>query len=240
MTGKDSYIEETAIAIIPARGGSKGIPRKNLIPLLGTPMLAFTIRAAMGCARIAKTLVSTDDAEIANVARSEGALVVDRPPELARDEAPTEPAVLHAMDWWKEREGSDPDWVVLLQPTAPLRDSSDIDRAFTILARSGADCVLSVRERREFHWELRGDLGFPKWDIANRPRRQDLAPDTIENGAIYITRSRLYRVEGNRLGGKIALSVMPGERSVDVDEAEDIPLVEAYLRQRIENKGSSP
>lgn len=226
----------SAIAIVPARGGSKGIPRKNLIPLLGVPMLVYTLRASMGCDWIAKTLVSTDDGEIAEVARAEGAEVVERPSELATDRSPTEPAVLHAMDWWKEREGSDPDWVVLLQPTAPLRDSSDIDQAFKILARTGADCVLSVRERREFHWEVRGDLGFPKWDIANRPRRQDLAPDTIENGAIYITRSSLYRSGGNRLGGKIAVSVMPGERSVDVDEAEDIPLVEAYLRQRIEEQ----
>lgn len=226
-----------AIAIVPARGGSKGIPRKNLVPLQGTPMMVYTIRAGLGCDRIGAVVVSTDDAEIAEVAQKEGAHVVERPPELARDDSPTEPCVLHAMDWWKEREGCDPAWVVLLQPTAPLRDSSDIDEAFKILERTGADCVLSVRERREFHWELRGDLGFPKWDIANRPRRQDLVPDYIENGAIYITRSELYREEGNRLGGRIALSVMPGERSVDVDEPEDIPLVEEYLRRRNEEDG---
>lgn len=233
VNGQPGPVE--AIAVIPARGGSKGIPRKNLIPLLGIPMLAYTIRAARECGRISGLLVSTDDPEIADLARKEGARVVDRPAELARDESPTEPVVLHAMDWWKTREGFDPDWVVLLQPTSPLRDSSDIEQAFKILTRTGADCVLSVRERREFHWELKGEFGFPKWDIANRPRRQDLAPDYIENGAIYITRSSLYRVGGNRLGGNIALSVMPGQRSVDVDEFEDIPLAEVYLRLRSEN-----
>jgi len=232
MVEQDSALGGRAVAVVPARGGSKGIPRKNLVPLLGMPMLLYTIRAARAVPRIEGILLSTDDAEIATVAREQGVCAVERPKELARDDSPTEPCVIHAMDWWAEREGADPEWVVLLQPTAPLRIAADIEAAFDVLLRTEADCVLSVVERREFHWDRRGDLGVPKWDISKRPRRQDLRPDYIENGAIYISRSRLYREGGNRLGGKIALSVMPPERSVDVDEPSDLLLVEQLLRNR--------
>jgi N-acylneuraminate cytidylyltransferase len=222
---------QSAIAIVPARGGSKGIPRKNLVPLLGIPMLSYTLRAAREVEEISKVLVSTDNEEIAEVARAEGALVIERPVELARDDSPTEPCIVHAMDRWREREGADPDWVVLLQPTAPLRQAEDIRRAFQTLESTGADSILSVVERREFRWVREGEMGRPLWDIENRPRRQDLIPDYVENGAIYITRSSLYREGGNRLGGSIALSVMPAERSIDVDEPSDLLLVENFLRK---------
>jgi N-acylneuraminate cytidylyltransferase len=226
--------ETVSIAIIPARGGSKGIPRKNLAPVLGVPLIAYSIRAARESQRFAAVLVSTEDAEIARVAHGEGALVVERPPDLARDDSPTEPCILHALDWWKESQGSDPDWVALLQPTSPLRDSKDIQQAFTILATTGADSVLTVVEKKEFHWRAEGSVGVPLWDIRNRPRRQELQPDFVENGAIYITRSWVYRQSANRLGEKIALSVMPAERSIDVDEPFDLRLVEMILRQRKE------
>lgn len=197
-------------------------------------MMVYTIRAAKAVSRIDEVLLSTNNEEIASVAKDEGVRVVERPDELARDDSPTEPCVLHAMDCWAEENGTDPEWVVLLQPTTPLRTSADIEQAFEVLDRTGADCVLSVVERREFRWVRDGDLGKPKWDIANRPRRQDLHPDYIENGAVYISHSRLYRERGNRLGGKIALSVMPSERSIDVDEPSDLVLVENILRNRRE------
>ncbi|MCA9429535.1 MAG: hypothetical protein KC940_03400, partial [Candidatus Omnitrophica bacterium] len=104
--------------------------------------------------------------------------------------------------------------------------------AFKILEKSGADCILSVMERREFHWEREGDFGVAQWDIDHRPRRQELRPDLIENGAIYISRADLYRKRGNRLGGKIALYEMPLERSIDVDEPFDLWLVESTLRYK--------
>ncbi|MCG3199525.1 MAG: N-acylneuraminate cytidylyltransferase [bacterium] len=199
-------------------------------------MIAHTIRAAKGCARVDSVLVSTEDKEIASVAEREGALVVPRPAQLAQDSSPTEPCILHAMDWWLERNGEDPAIVVLLQPTSPLRDSTDIEQAFTIYDRAEADCLLSVVERREFHWEEREGLGNPKWDIRNRPRRQELAPDLIENGAIYITKSSVYREQGNRLGGRIALYRMPPERSIDVDEPFDLLLAGMLLEKRKERK----
>jgi N-acylneuraminate cytidylyltransferase len=222
----------TAIAVIPARGGSKGIPRKNLVPVAGVPMMVYTIRAAQAVSRIGEILLSTNDEEISSVAKKEGVRVIKRPDELARDDSPTEPSVLHAMDCWHAENGTDPEWVVLLQPTAPLRSPADIERAFGVLDETGADCVLSVVERREFRWDRNGGLGVPQWDISHRPRRQDLDPDYIENGAVYISRSTLYREKGNRLGGRIALSVMPPERSIDVDEPSDLLLVENFLRNR--------
>lgn len=224
------------IAVIPARGGSKGIPRKNLAPILGVPLIAYTIRAALGSSRIGAVLVSTDDEEIAAIALKEGASVIRRPEELSRDDSPTEPAVLHAMTKWEEAEGISLDWVVLLQPTSPLRDSTDIENAFKILEKTGADSLLSVMERREFHWTRKGDLGEPCWDIDHRPRRQELRPDLIENGALYISRSDLYRKNGNRLGGRIALYEMPPEQSIDVDEPFDLWLVEARLKHQAETQ----
>ncbi len=232
MTTSENSPPERQVAIIPARGGSKGIPRKNLQPLQGVPLIAHTIRAARECARIDSVLVSTEDSEIATVAEREGALVVPRPSELARDDSPTEPCILHAMDWWRERKGEDPAVVVLLQPTSPLRDSTDIERAFTIYVGAEADSLLSAVERREFHWEERDGLGIPKWDIRKRPRRQELTPDLIENGAIYITKSSVYREHGNRLGGRIAVYRMPPERSIDVDEPFDLLLAEMLLDKR--------
>jgi len=228
--------QETAIAVIPARGGSKGIAKKNLAPLLGIPMLAYSIRAAQDCARIIETIVSTDDVEIAKCATVEGATVVKRPPDLATDTSPTEPAVVHALDWWKERKGVDPDWIVLLQPTSPLRNSSDVTAAFKVQEDAGADSVLSVEEKREFRWRQDGSGGLPLWDIQNRPRRQELTPDYVENGAIYISRPSFYREKNNRLGGKIGLYIMPPERCLDVDTPFDIWLVEQYLKHDREGK----
>jgi len=229
MAHEDHPETHSTIAVIPARGGSKGIPRKNLVPIGGLPMIVYTIRAALAVPRIGAVLVSTDDGEIGEICRAEGARVVERPPELATDESPTEPAVVHVLNGWKAERERDPEWVVLLQPTSPLRDSRDIEEAFRILDVTGADCVLSVVERREFRWERRGDWGFPRWDIAHRPRRQDLTPDYVENGAIYISRSSYYREGGNRLGGKIALAVMSPEHSVDVDEPADLRLVDCLM-----------
>lgn len=221
----------STIAIIPARGGSKGIPRKNLALVGGAPLVVHSIRAGLGCPAVDAVIVSTDDEEIANVAVKAGAEVVWRPDELARDDSPTEPCILHVMDDWQSRQGKDPDWVVLLQPTSPLRDSNDIEHALKILHESKADAVLSVFERREFRWKAQGIFGIPGWDIQNRPRRQELDPDYVENGALYVTRSEIYRIHCNRLGGKIALSVMPPERSIDVDEPFDLWLVERMFEQ---------
>lgn len=219
----------SSIAVIPARGGSKGIPGKNLKLLHGKPLISYTIQAASESGIFQGILVTSDDPEILRFAENAGVFAVQRPPELAQDHSPTEPAVLHAMDWWKQNQGSEPDIISLLQPTSPLRDCTDIQRAYKILLQCEADSLLSVTERREFCWRLEGDTAIPHWDISHRPRRQDLVPDFVENGAIYFTRSFIYRRYQNRLGGKIAWYQMPVERSVDIDEPFDLRLAEALL-----------
>jgi N-acylneuraminate cytidylyltransferase len=177
-------------------------------------------------------LVSTEDSEIAQVACEYGAEVIDRPMELAMDDSPTEPVILHALDVLRDQAGCDPEWVVLLQATSPLRDSADLERAFEIRDNCGADCVVSVTECREFRWREETGRGYPCWNIEKRPRRQELTPDFVENGAIYITHSKLYRQNGNRLGGTIALCPLAADHAVDVDEPFDLFLVRKILEYR--------
>lgn len=220
------------IAVIPARGGSKGIPKKNLALLQGQPMIFYTIHAARQSGLFDGILVSSDDPEILDYAMGCGVLGVQRPAELARDDSPTEPTVLHAMDWWAEAQRSEPEVVCLLQPTSPLRTSRDILDAEKLFTQCGADSLLSVTEKREFHWRVDGGRAIPAWDISHRPRRQKLEPIYVENGAIYITRSPIYREQKNRLGGKMVLYPMPPERSVDIDEPFDLRLAEGLLHSQ--------
>ena len=141
------------LAIIPARGGSKGLPGKNLLHVGGKPMLDWSVGAATACTRIRRTVVSTDDEAIAAQARRAGAEVpFMRPAELAQDATATEPVLIHAVETLAAREGFRPDAVVLLQPTSPLRRAGALDRAIELFEREGADSQLSVCESHHFFW----------------------------------------------------------------------------------------
>ena len=229
------------VYIIPARGGSKGIPGKNLILFNGKPLLLWTVEAAIGAARAGPVAVTTEDKKIAAAAAA-GAETVDRPAVLARDTSPTEPAVIHALPEIEDRLSKKFDPVVLLQPTSPLRNSADIDGALGLFEESGADSLLSVCSSHLFLWtrlqdEVRSgrtekagaDVRNPavpmNYDFNNRPRRQEMG-QFAENGAIYITRRELYTRATCRLGGKIVLYEMPQERSVEIDSMFDLQLAE--------------
>ena len=215
------------LGIIPARGGSRGLPRKNVLPLCGKPLIAWTIEAALNAAELSRVVVTTDDDEIAAVAHSCGAEIIKRPADLAGDASPTEPALLHVLDTLQETEGYIPDAVALLQCTSPLRGSDIIDAGIELLFSSDADAVLTVCPIQ--HWYLAGTIAEdgefrPEYDYQNRPFSQNMPPRYRENGALYVTRTALLRAQKNRLGGRVQALVMDAARSIDIDTPDDFTL----------------
>lgn len=221
------------LAVIPARGGSKGIPGKNARLVAGRSLLAWSVAHARAADRVDRVVVSTDDEDLAALAREAGAEVPFlRPAELATDDAPTEPAVVHAVEQLAA-EGYRPDAVVLLQPTSPVRLPGRIDRAVAQLEIEGADSLVGVTEIHPFTWWASADGAVSSYDPANRPRRQDLAPEDrrfVENGSIYITATDLLLRTGCRLGGKVALHEMDAVESIDIDDEAHLVAVDALLR----------
>lgn len=226
-------VREEVIGIIPARGGSKGLPRKNLLALAGKPLIVWTIEAALAAATLGRVVVSTDDEEIGAVAEKAGAEVIRRPAELATDTAPTEPAIFHVLEELERAEGYQPDAVALLQCTSPLRGPDIIDAGVRKLFETGCDAVMTVTPIQ--HWYLSGyveggDVFVAEYDYAKRPRHQEMPLKFRENGALYVTRREaLYRY-GNRLGGEVRVIIMDPVRSLDIDTAEDFALAEEVLR----------
>lgn len=228
----------SVLGLIPARGGSRGLPRKNLRLLLGRPLIAYTIAAARSAASLDRVVVSTDDAEIAAVARAEGAEVPFlRPAELATDAAATLPVVQHALAALGEHDGYAPDAVALLEPTAPLRSSEQVDVAVARLFEAGADAVVGVAEvPHHFHpfklRVLRDDRLHRFMDLVPLPaRRQDLPPLHYVNGAIYVTRTPVI-LGGSLYGDRICPLVMAREDSIDIDDEVDLLLAETLLARR--------
>lgn len=219
------------VTIIPARGGSKGIPRKNVKLMAGKPLIAYSIEESLQCKDIDRTIVSTEDNEIMEISRRYGAEVIERPKELSRDDTPTEPVLEHVINYLENEEGYFPDYIILLQPTSPLRERSDITNAISTILKEKADSLLSVYENNNFLWD-RKRIEPLNYDMNNRPRRQDKDWELVENGAIYITKRDVFKREGNRLGGKIVTSLMPQWRSYEIDEPYEFELVEHMLITR--------
>ncbi|MFA5133312.1 MAG: acylneuraminate cytidylyltransferase family protein [Patescibacteria group bacterium] len=205
--------------LIPARGGSKGIPGKNIKLLCGKPLISYNINAAKKSKYLDGVYVSTDDKEIAEISKSCGADVIERPAEYATDGASSELALLHFA------EAYDFDLLVFLQCTSPLTTEADIDGAIEKYSSGGYDSLLSVCKDRGgflcggFTW---GEAGRSlNYNYENRKRRQDFGETYRENGAIYIMSKKGLLSHKNRLYGKIGLYVMPGARSFEIDEPED-------------------
>lgn len=224
------------LGVIPARGGSKGIPRKNLRPLGDKPLIAHTIEAAAASKLLTRTVFSTDDAEIAEVARSLGAEVpFMRPPELASDAARAMPFMIHAMRTLEEGGDAPYDALVMLQPTAPFRTGADIDGSIELLARTGAHSVISVVDvganhpaRMKF---LDGDrLVDPPFFEDDYQPRQELPPMYIRNGAIYATR-RDIALAGSFKGTDCRAWIMPLSRSANIDTLLDFQIADWMYRQ---------
>ena len=222
------------VAIIPARGGSKGIVAKNLRPLGGRPLVSWTIDAARRTPEVDRVVVSTDDAEIAAVASAAGAEVIDRPAALSGDAASSESALLHALDVLRSRNGYEPELVVFLQATSPLRAPGDIAAAIRRLRAENADSLLSVSAVHTFVWRREGGVwNSLNYDYRHRVRRQDSPEDVLENGSIYVFRPWVLRETGNRLGGRIAVYEMDPLNSFQVDRLEDLALMERLVEARV-------
>ena len=222
------------LAIIPARGGSKGLPRKNVRLLNGKPLLAYSIEQAHAAAPVTRTVVSTDDDEIAGVAREYGAEVIKRPPELATDTASSEAALQHVLDYLRETEGYEPDLVVFLQATSPVRTPGDIERAIGLLQDEDADSLVSVTPWHGLNWTREnGEAKSVTFDYRRRPRRQELPPAFRENGSIFVFKPWVIRKLGNRLGGKIALFEMGPWSRFEADTPEDFALCEWILKNKV-------
>lgn len=225
------------LAVIPARGGSKGIPRKNLYPLAGKPLIAWTIEAALTAKSLDRVVVSTDDAEIAAVSRQLGAEAIMRPVELSQDKTPTLP-VLQQVVAALGATGYRPDAVMTLQPTSPLRTSGHIDEAAALFAAdAGADSLVSTVEVPHIFHPLsvmrRDAEGYlvPFLDGDMPLRRQDKQGVVARNGAaIYITRAG--RLSDYVFGGRLIGYAMPAELSVDIDGPQDLADAERQLQNR--------
>ena len=220
------------IAIVPARGGSKGLPRKNVRPLMGEPLIAHTIRQSLRSELISRTFVSTDSDEIASIAVQHGAEVIWRPSDISGDEATSEQALNHALDELERRESYVPELVAFLQCTSPIRREHDIDRAIETLIDSSSDSLLSVCRFHRFIWRIKQEAPVSQnYDFRSRQLRQDLSPEFMENGAIYVFKPWVLREFDNRLGGKIQLYEMDYFSSFEIDTMEDFILCEAILQR---------
>lgn len=223
------------IAIIPARGGSKAIPRKNLIDFAGKPLLAWSILQARASDSIDEVFVSSDSSEILDAAAQYGASPILRPDSFSTDTASSESAVLHVLETQKKKHGVDPGTVVFLQATSPLRAPGDIDGAVEAYRGAGADSLFSdavLDDLCVWHQED-GVLKGKTFDPVNRGRRQDRAPLYLENGSIYVFSPALLRKTGNRLGGNIARFTMDFWKSFEIDTMESVDLCEYYFRKHL-------
>lgn len=232
-------MEKRIIAVIPARGGSKRVPRKNLLPLRGKPLLAHTLEQATRSRLVSRTIVSTDDQEISDAAIQYGAEVIMRPAELSGDTASSEAALLHVVAWLADQEKYEPDILVFLQCTSPLRNESDIDRAITVLLENHADSLFSACRFNKYIWQVRqGEASPINYDYRHRWREQDFPHQVQENGSIYVLKTSVLKERGNRLGGKIMVYEMDELSSIQIDSAEDILLCNCILDMREKGRPS--
>lgn len=219
-----------SIAIIPARGGSKGIPRKSIRPLAGKPMIHYAIQACLDAAVVDRVVVSTDDDEIAMLAERFGASVIMRPPELADDVSTLDPVIAHAVSASEEQFSEAYDIVYTVQPTSPLVQSRDLESADKLFQEQpGIDTVLSVVDDRHLCWTQVEGKAVPAYTA--RVNRQQLPQNFRETGAVIACR-RVQLERGTRIGSQVALLEMPAHRSFDIDNFSDLYLCESILNRK--------
>lgn len=231
------------LAIIPARGGSKGVPRKNIYPVCGKPLICYSIEPALEAVKmglIDRLIVSTDDEEIAEISRQSGAEVpFMRPDYLSSDKAKSVDFMIHAYEFFKEK-GDVYDTILLLQPTSPQRTTEDINNSINLFARLGVTSLVScykeesVSEYNSYHIE--GNLAIPLHEDHNKgKRRQDLPDLYVRNGAIFITTVKQMITNHRVIDDVPAIYVMPRDRSINIDCMDDIELFQWKLSKMTTN-----
>ena len=227
------------VAIIPARGGSKGIPRKNIKELCGKPLIAYITETALKVKELDRVIVSTEDKEIAEVAQKWGAEVPFlRPKELAGDETPTLPVLKHAVKYLAEEENYKPGIVVLLYATSPLLRAERVSEAIRMLKEGGFDSVLSVVVDRGHYW-IETNKGYERLYPKILENRQYILPLLKENGAIYVCKRELLMVKNTVVGGKIGFLKMQKKENVDIDDPIDFEIAEFFMRTRENEKNQN-
>lgn len=217
------------LAIIPARGGSKGFSRKNIQILANVPLIAHTIRAAINSRFITDIVVSSDDDEILDISKSFGADVLKRPSELAQDNTPSEPVIAHVL----KSLNINFDYIILLQPTSPLRNEMHIDKAFKSILKFGTNTLISVKEvdnkfLKSFFIKDKflKPICDPKFPFL---RRQDLPSVYMPNGAIYISKTSYFLTTLSLFSDDTLPFLMNSEESIDIDSADDLAACEDIL-----------
>jgi len=220
------------IAIIPARGGSKGIPGKNIKNFEGKPLISHSIEYAKDSKLINEIYVTTDDNQIAHISKTAGAKIITRPAELATDTSTTESAIKHALNNIDKL----PDIIVLLQPTSPLRPEKSLDIAINKFLNDDCDSLLSLSPSNDFFWTIDSKKASPEYDFLNRKRRQDITEyekKYFENGSIYIFTREHFELTNNRLGGKIGYLIFSEEYGYEIDVPRDLIILEQLSRELI-------
>jgi len=219
-----------AIAIIPARGGSKGIPGKNIKIFNGKPLINYSIEYALESDLIRDVFVTTDNEEISEISEKAGAKIIWRPDNISGDTATTESAIEHALT----QINSAPELVVLLQATSPIRPKNSLSKIIEHFRNKKLDSLLTISPTHRFFWEIKNELAIANYDYINRPRRQDMKENDIkyiENGSVYIFTNKNFNEVKNRLGGKIGYYIFPEEYSFEIDSINDWISLERIAQQ---------
>lgn len=227
------------LGIVPARGGSKGISRKNLMLVSGKALVSYTFEQALLSQRLNRVVLSTDDEDIAALGRVSGVEApFKRPAELASDTATVEAVVAHALDWLAEHEGYAPDAFVILQPTSPLRTATHIDESIALLESSDKDAVVSVSSPREHPCDMvyfegpRMHFVLPQGGYTAGVQRQGYSECYFINGAVYVTKTETFRRTGSRFGETTVPYFMDALDSIDIDNKADLIIAEFLLQRR--------
>lgn len=217
------------LAIISARGGSKGIPRKNIRLMNGKPLIYYAINNALKSKYITDVVVSTDDDEISYISKMCGAKVIKRPDELANDKATLDPVIYHATLLMEKEIGEQYDVIVTLQPTSPLLTVETLDKALNSFLNSNYDCFISAINAPHLSWSKKDGQIVPNYK--ERLNRQQLPENYLETGAFFFSRRYIVK-ENSRIGGKISIYEIPENESIDIDNVNDWIICESQLKRK--------